>query len=274
MLEQYAVIGNPVGHSKSPRIHAEFARQTRQELQYRALEAPIQGFNAVVDQFIAEGGRGFNITLPFKEHAFRRADRLSERAQRAAAINTIAVGKDGLLYGDNTDGAGLVRDLTRNHLVDLRGKRVLILGAGGAVRGVLAPLLAEQPYSVSIANRTEHKAMLLAEDFSDLGRVQAISLALLGKMKFDWIINGTSASLQGQLPALPTGLLVEGGGAYDMMYSAQPTPFMHWAKAQRASLVLDGLGMLVEQAAESFYLWRGVRPNTTPVMALIRQLLV
>lgn len=268
-MERYCVFGNPVAHSKSPRIHREFARLTAQSLSYTAELAPLDGFAATVRHFFAEGGRGCNVTVPFKEQAWQLAEVRSVRAEKAGAVNTLLCGKDGRLYGDNTDGVGLVRDLARA-AVSIRQQRVLVLGAGGAVRGVLGPLLAEQPARLVIANRTREKAQQLADLFSDEGAVSACSYDELMGQSFDLVINGTSASLQGELPPLPVGVFAVGSHAYDMMYGAEPTVFLRWARQQGAE-TRDGLGMLVEQAAEAFFLWRQLRPDTTEVLARLRQ---
>lgn len=270
MTDRYAVFGNPIAHSKSPHIHGLFAAQTQQALTYEALLMPLEGFAEAARAFFVEGC-GANVTVPFKEEAFALADELSERARRAGAVNTLQRLADGRLLGDNTDGAGLLRDLTVNAGLSIRGQRVLLLGAGGAVRGVLAPLLAEQPACVVIANRTFAKADALAALFADVGNVQACAFdALAGP--FDLIINGTSASLAGDLPPLPAGVIQAGHTlCYDMMYGKEPTAFNRWAAAHGAARTLDGLGMLVEQAAEAFTLWRGVRPDSAPVLAALRQ---
>ena len=269
-MDHYAVFGNPIGHSKSPLIHRLFAAQTGQALSYEPLLAPLEDFPRFARAFFAEG-LGANVTVPFKEQAFRLADSLSARARRAGAVNTLKKLEDGSLLGDNTDGAGLVRDLTVNAGFDLRGKRILLLGAGGAVRGVLEPFLAEQPASLVIANRTVEKAEQLASEFADLGPVAASG--------FDWIdapvdliVNGTSASLAGELPPIAASLIAPGHTlCYDMMYGKEPTAFNRWAAEQGAAHTLDGLGMLVEQAAEAFQLWRGVRPDSAPVLAELRR---
>ncbi len=268
--DAYAVMGNPIGHSKSPQIHAQFAAQTKQRLEYTAILVDRGGFAQAVGNFGANGGKGLNVTVPFKEEAWALADERSARAERAGAVNTLMLRDGGRVYGDNTDGVGLVRDLTLNHGAVLAGKRILVLGAGGAVRGVLAPLLAEAPCALFIANRTAEKAHALADLFADLGAVSGGGYERLGGQPYDVVINGTAASLAGELPPLPDGLLAEGAFCYDMMYGAAPTPFMQWATAQGAAQAVDGLGMLVEQAAESFTLWRGVRPETAPVIAKLR----
>jgi shikimate dehydrogenase len=270
MTDRYCVVGNPVGHSKSPAIHAAFAEQTGQVLSYEAQLFELAEFAGQAAAFFKQGGKGLNITVPFKLDACEFADVLSDRAQRAGSVNTLLVGADHKIYGDNTDGVGLVRDIQHNHGGRLAGKRLLVLGAGGAVRGVLAMLLAEQPRALVIANRTEQKAHDLAAEFADLGAVSASSFqALMGP--FDLIINGTAASLQGDLPPLADGLLAPGAWCYDMMYGADETPFNGWARAQGAAKTMDGLGMLVEQAAESFFIWRQVRPDTGSVIELLRQ---
>lgn len=270
MTDRYCVFGHPVAHSKSPAIHAAFAEQTGEAIAYTAIEAPLDDFAGAWRRFVAEGGRGANVTVPFKEEAFRLCDTLSQRARRAGAVNTLILGGNGQTYGDTTDGIGLVRDLKR-HGVRLAGARVLVLGAGGAVRGVLEPLLAEAPGSLLVANRTAEKAVRLAADFEDLGEIAGGGFdAVAGP--FDLVINGTSASLAGDLPPLPDGLFAKGATAYDMMYGAEPTVFLRWA-AERGARPLDGLGMLVEQAAESFFQWRGRRPETAPVLARLRQAL-
>lgn len=270
MTDRYCVLGNPVAHSRSPAIHAQFAAQCGQDMGYEAVLAPLNGFAVTVAQFIAAGGKGANVTVPFKEEAFRLSTRRSARAERAGAVNTLVFGADEI-FGDNTDGAGLVRDLTVNAGLSLAGKRILLLGAGGAVRGALEPLLAQQPASLVIANRTVEKAERLAELFDDLGPVSASGFDWLSE-PVDLIINATSASLSGDVPPI-AGSLVEPGKTfcYDMMYAKQPTAFCRWATEHGAAMAMDGLGMLVEQAAEAFYLWRGVRPDSAPVLAELRK---
>jgi shikimate dehydrogenase len=263
----YAVIGNPIAHSKSPDIHARFAQQTGQNISYERLLAPLDGFAACVRQFIAEGGRGANVTVPFKLEAFSLSITLSERARAAGAVNTLMF-DDGGVSGDNTDGVGLVRDIVHNAGVPLEGARILLLGAGGASRGVLLPLLEEKPEVIVIANRTEAKAIDLAKAFSISGKVTASEFSKLAG-DFDVIVNATSASLAGDLPPLPESIFSGTTLAYDMMYGAQPTVFMKFA-AQRGARTRDGLGMLVEQAAESFFIWRGVRPATRDVYEALR----
>lgn len=267
MADRYAVFGNPVAHSKSPLIHSAFAEQTGQTLEYATVEAPKDDFTGAWQRFVHEGGRGANVTVPFKGEAYALSATLSHRARRAQAVNTLIVGGNGRTYGDNTDGVGLARDLA-HHGVAVKGKRVLIVGAGGAVRGVLAPLLEEAPSELVIANRTADKAVALAEAFSDAGRVSGGGFEAISGA-FDVVINGSSASLSGDLPPLPETLFAPGATAYDMMYGAEPTVFLRWAEAQGAHPI-DGLGMLVEQAAESFFLWRSVRPDTAAVRATLR----
>lgn len=270
-IDRYAVFGNPIEHSKSPFIHARFAEQTGQQLIYTAERVDIGDFEHAVARFAENNGKGLNITVPFKREAWQLVDTRSERAARAGAVNTIKI-EDSKLYGDNTDGIGLVNDLVRNNNVVLINKRILLMGAGGAARGVLAPLLEQDPALLLIANRTESRARDLAKEFSDLGHVQGCGFdETLTTHQFDVLINATAASLQGELPPLPEGIIADRGTCYDMMYGAEPTPFMQWAERQGATTILDGLGMLVEQAAESFTLWRGVRPETLAVIELLRQ---
>ena len=268
MPDLYAVIGNPVAHSKSPQIHAEFARQTGQNMTYAHLLAPLDGFIATASAFRARGGRGVNVTLPFKGEAFRYATCLSERARAAQAVNTLRF-EDDAIYGDNTDGAGLVNDVTRNLGFAITGQRVLLLGAGGAARGVLKPLLELQPACSVLANRTLSKAQQFAQSFGS--GVEALAYAALAGRQFDFVINATSASLAGALPPLPPGLFADGALAYDMMYGKGETPFLAFARDEGAATLADGLGMLVEQAAESFVVWRGLRPDTAPVLKLLRR---
>lgn len=272
-IDRYAVFGNPIAHSKSPQIHTLFARQTKQSLVYTAELAEIGHFDRDVNHFISNNGKGLNVTVPFKEEAWALANAHSDRARRASAVNTLLVQADGSLYGDTTDGVGLVRDLVQNHDIRIWGKDVLIIGAGGAVRGVLEALLEQQPKSLLITNRTKAKAVQLARDFADLGNIAGCGLDEINRADFDIVINGTSASLQGELPPLPSTIFRKHSCSYDMMYSAQATPFMRWSMENGAEKVFDGLGMLVEQAAESFYIWRHVRPETKPVIQQIRSLL-
>ncbi len=274
-IDNYAVMGNPIKHSKSPQIHSLFAEQTQQSIHYTAIQVDTGGFKQAVGNFAAHKGKGLNITVPFKEEAWALVDERSERAERAGAINTIKFLKGGKLYGDNTDGVGLVNDLKNNYKIKMAGKRVLLMGAGGAARGVLAPLLNEKPASIVVVNRTQSKAKELAAHFSDLGNITGcgydnLARGISDSQQFDIIINATAASLHGELPPLPDKLVSTEGCCYDMMYGQQ-TPFMQWAAQQGVTTITDGLGMLVEQAAESFYIWRDVRPNTNNVLDILRQ---
>jgi shikimate dehydrogenase len=266
MTDAYAVFGNPIAHSKSPLIHAAFASQTGQDIRYTAQLAPLDGFRETVLAFRDAGGRGANVTVPFKEQAFALSARRSERAEMAGAVNTLSfAGAD--ILGDNTDGAGLVRDLAGNLAVGLAGRRILLMGAGGAARGVILPLLEQAPESLFIANRTSDKASALAKGFARHGEISGGGYdALPGP--FDVVINATAASLAGELPPLPATVFAGDALAYDMMYG-RDTPFLAFARA-RGARTADGLGMLVEQAAEAFFLWRGVRPETRPVIAMLR----
>ena len=270
MTDRYAVIGNPVAHSKSPQIHAAFARASGQDISYERLLAPLDGFAAAVRDFAAAGGRGLNVTVPFKQEAFALAATLTDRARVAGAVNTLRFDPGGPL-GDNTDGVGVTRDLVANVGATLRDRDVVILGAGGATRGIVAPLLAECPRTLTIANRTVETAYALAADFAALADVRAASAAALEGRRFDVVIHATSAGVRGEdTPAWPAGLFAPGALAYDLAYADGPTPFLRWAEAQGATRRVDGLGMLVEQAAESFLLWRGVRPDTRAVLARLR----
>ncbi len=270
MTDRYAVMGNPIAHSKSPQIHTAFANQTGQDIHYEALLVPIDGFSARAQQFFGGGGKGLNVTVPFKLQAWQLADQHTERALQAGSVNTLMMTNQSQLLGENTDGLGLVNDMLKNHGGQIDGKRVLVLGAGGAVRGVLGPILEQQPKTLVIANRTLAKAVQLAELFQGSTIVEGCGFDALAGQQFDLVINGTAASLQGELPPLPEHLLAVNAWCYDMMYSAADTVFCQWAKEQGAAKALDGLGMLVEQAAESFYLWRGVRPKTQSVIEQIR----
>jgi len=267
--DRYAVFGSPIKHSKSPRIHRLFAEQTGQALSYDAEEVTAEAFPVAVEAFFAAGGKGLNCTVPLKELAYRFADARTERAERSKAVNTLALQRDSGILGDNTDGCGLVRDLLENHQVLVAGKNILILGAGGASRGIIGPILAQAPTRLVIANRTAEKALLLADEFDSLGDISGCGFADLAHAQFDLILNATSASLSGQLPPLPDHLLADGGSCYDLAYGNEPTAFVRWGLEHGARLSLDGLGMLVEQAAEAFYIWRGVRPQTRPVIDLL-----
>jgi len=270
MTDRYAVIGNPIAHSKSPEIHAAFARQTGQDMRYERILGPLDGFAAAVDAFRAAGGKGLNVTLPFKVEAFAYAGERTARAEAAGAVNTLKFDGDRVL-GDNTDGAGLVRDLEVNLGVALEGRRVLLLGAGGAAQGVVLPLLLHGVRQLAIANRTASKAVAVADRFAVHGPVRGCGFDALSGQQFDVVINATSASIAGDTPPLPAGIYAAGATAYDMMYGREATPFMRQARERGAKRVSDGLGMLVEQAAESFLLWRGVRPDTATVLRTLRQ---
>jgi shikimate dehydrogenase len=270
MADRYAVIGNPIEHSKSPLIHAAFARQTGEDVAYTRLLGRLDAFEQDVHDFFGNGGKGLNVTVPFKEQAWRMVSERSPRAEVAGAVNTLILLDDGRLRGDNTDGVGLVRDLSVNHGCPLGGSKVLLLGAGGASRGVVRPLLESGIAHLTIANRTASKALALANDLAELGPVSGCGFDELQQQSFDVIINGTSAGLHGEVPPIPDGCLKPGGWSYDMMYGSEPTAFVRWGLAHAATQALDGLGMLVEQAAESFYLWRGVRPQTASVIQSLR----
>jgi len=265
----YGLIGHPVEHSRSPLIHCLFAEQTAQSIEYVLIDAPAGRFRSEVDRFRARGGLGLNVTLPYKLDAQRLCSRLTQRAAQAGAVNTLAW-QDGGLLGDNTDGDGLVRDLGDNLGLRLRGSRILLIGAGGAARGAIGSLLRAEPAELSIANRTPDRALSLAAEFSASGPVRAHAFEAL-EGGFDIIINATSASLSDDVPAIPASTVGPTTFCYDMMYASRPTAFMRWAKAAGAAGSADGLGMLVEQAAESFLLWRGVRPDTGPVLDEVRR---
>ncbi|MDR2878272.1 MAG: shikimate dehydrogenase [Chromatiales bacterium] len=270
--DRYAVMGNPVSHSLSPRIHTEFARRARQRLEYTAIQVDEGGFAQAVGNFQGAGGKGLNITVPFKQPAFALAERLSERAERARAVNTLRFDA-GTIYGDNTDGAGLVRDLCVNLGLNITGRRVLLLGAGGAARGAIAPLLDLHPATLVVANRHVDRARELRSDFARADALRAGGFDDLEGEAFDLLINATSASLHGEALKLPASLLASGAWCYDMMYAAEPTPFLKWAAVYGAAGTSDGLGMLVEQAAESFAWWRGVRPDTSGMVRSLREYL-
>ena len=274
MTERYAVIGNPVAHSQSPFIHAEFARAENLSIRYERLHAATDRFVDVVSAFEKTGGCGLNVTLPFKGDAYRYAKELSDRARAAEAVNTLTF-RDGKVSGDNTDGVGLVRDIVDNLDFPLRDRSVLILGAGGAVRGVLGPILEEKPSAVTIANRTVIKAEALAHHFEELGfgTCEAVGYDALEGRHFDIVINGTSTSLHNELPPIPHGIFTTRSLAYDMVYSSGLTMFLQRAQSENAGMLADGLGMLVEQAAESFFIWHGVKPETRKVTNMLRELL-
>lgn len=269
--DHYAVIGHPIDHSRSPHIHAAFAAQTAQAMTYGRLAAAAEAFPDTARAFFRDGGRGLNVTLPFKQQAATFAHRTSERAQAAGAVNTLARQADDTIIGDNTDGIGLVRALTDHLGLTLADKRILILGAGGAVRGVAAPLLDTRPGHLVIANRTPDKAETIAERFGQAGPVSACALAnAAANGPFDVVINAISAGLQGQMPALPGQLFATDAAAYDMIYADEATPFLRWAARQGITRYRDGFGMLVEQAAASFDIWRNQRPQTGVVIEQLR----
>ena len=276
-MDHYVVIGNPVSHSKSPFIHRCFADQTGQSMEYRTMLVERGNFAHDARAFFADGGKGANVTVPFKEEAFSLVKRLTPEAATAGAVNTLYLDNEQNICGHNTDGLGLVRDVCTNQAGSLTGKRILILGAGGSTRGMLHPFIEQQPAGICIANRTVEKAETLARDFNQVARENQVSVltgcgfdALAGE-QFDWIFNATSASLHGDLPPLPAGLVTSQTWCYDLMYAKEPTLFCTWAMEQGAARIMDGLGMLVEQAAESFQLWRGVRPETGPVLAKLSE---
>lgn len=267
---RYAVLGNPISHSKSPRIHALFAEQTGRRIEYVAIQVDLGGFAQAVEHFVATGGKGLNVTVPFKQDAWKLVDERTPRAARAKAVNTIVVQASSRLLGDNTDGVGLVRDLTNNHGLSLAGTRLLLLGAGGAARGVIEPLLQAGVGEIVIVNRTADKAYTLAADFQDAGTIRGGGWNAFGAAPFDIIVNATAASLQGEALALPAHILKPGAFCYDMMYGPIPTAFLTWAQ-QHGTRRADGLGMLVEQAAEAFRSWHGVHPATQPVIEGLRR---
>jgi shikimate dehydrogenase len=271
MMDKYCVFGNPIAHSKSPEIHAAYAAQTGQQLVYEKRLAPLDGFAEAVRGFIAEGGKGANVTVPFKLEAHKLATSLTMRAQAAGAVNTLVFGADGSITGDNTDGAGLVADIVQNAGVPIAGKRVLLLGAGGAARGVVLPILEHRPAALLIANRTVATAEALVAQFGALAAPGVLAACAYAEVQgaFDIIINATSASLSADLPPVPPSAFAPGALALDMMYGAQPTVFMQFA-ASHGATARDGLGMLVEQAAEAFQAWRGVRPRTGEVLQQLR----
>ena len=266
-MYKLAVFGNPINHSLSPIIHTQFAKQTGVKISYEKILAPVDGFISSATDFINSGTNGFNITVPFKLDAFKLATKLTLNAKTAKAVNTIKVDGDKLI-GENTDGIGLVNDLTNNLNIDLKGKIILVLGAGGATQGILLPLLNQQPRRVMIANRTAIKALKLKHDFAKYGKTCGFGLEKIKHDPVDIIINATSASLDGKMPDIAKGC-ANGAICYDLMYGQQ-TPFMNWSKANNAKIAVDGLGMLVEQAAISFEFWTGKKPNTKSVIDNLR----
>jgi len=264
--DRYAVFGDPINHSKSPRIHQLFAKQTQQLLSYHAQQVSAEQFTHCVNRFFEEGGKGINCTVPLKELAWHYAQQKTARAQLAKAVNTLALQADGSILGDNTDGCGLITDLTSNYSITLVGQKILVLGAGGASRGIIAPLLEQMPEQLVIANRTIEKAINLASEFASIAAIQGCGFDQLSGKTFDLIINATSASLNNQLPLLSKNLMTKETICYDLSYSNQATAFVRWGQENNARKSLDGLGMLVEQAADAFYLWRGIRPETTGII--------
>jgi shikimate dehydrogenase len=269
--DQYGLVGHPIAHSWSPFIHGMFAKAAAQNLVYRLFDIHPDDFRRETLRLLTGGVRGLNVTLPHKQAAAELVNELTPRAARAQAVNTIAFFEDTTLLGDNTDGVGLTCDLERNLQIDLADKRVLILGAGGAARGVIAPLCERDLRSLTVANRTPFKARKIAAEFADVGQIQGCTFAELEGPPFDLIINATAASLQGVMPELPDGLVDEETVCYDMAYGRGHTPFTRWASSLNARRISKGWGMLVEQAAESFLLWRGIRPSTAPVLAALAQ---
>jgi shikimate dehydrogenase len=267
MTDRYGVIGHPIAHSKSPVIHRLFAEKTGQDLSYEAIDIPPEELASRVRQLFADGYRGLNVTVPHKTAVLKLASRLTSRAELAGAVNTLIMYPDGAVGGDNTDGAGLVTDLRQNLRTRLAGTRILILGAGGATRGIIPALFDTNPREIMIANRTLDRAQVLASDFRMLGRILVCQFPELGGQRFDLVINATSAGLKGEIPPFPASIVGPETLCYDLSYSMQDTPFVSWAKEHGAGRVAQGWGMLVEQAAESFYAWRGVRPDTRPVIA-------
>ena len=268
----YAVVGNPVSHSLSPQIHAQFATQTNQLIQYQAIEIAEDNFEQGLFDLQQQNFKGINVTVPFKRKAWELSDELSPRARDAGAVNTLIFQEDGNISGDNTDGVGLTRDLARNLRILMRQRKILILGAGGAVRGVLGPILAQGPRNLTIANRSLDKAEDLAADFSGLGKIDVSAYPDLGREHFDLIINATAAGLSDEVPPIPDGVLGANSVCYDMMYKLdKTTAFVDWALSRGAVDAHDGLGMLVEQAAESFFIWRGIRVDTAEVLESLRQ---
>lgn len=272
MTDRYAIIGNPIAQAKSPALQMAFARQSGQDMEYGAILGELDGFAAAVRQFQREGGKGMNITMPFKLDAFALADELTERGRAAGAINMFTLRTDGSILGDNTDGFGITRDITHNLGRSFSGQRVLILGAGGAVRGTLLPFLAEKPAEIFIANRTASKAVELASEFnSHAGNTRLAGGGFADITgRFDIVINGSASSMTGEVPPLPAGVWDGNSLAYDMAYKKEPTAFVLAARAAGVGQATDGLGMVVEQGAECFFLWRGIRPDTAPVIRELR----
>ena len=268
-IDSYAVFGHPIEHSKSPLIHKLFAIQTEQQIEYTSQNVPADQFIKTVSSFFEQGGKGLNCTLPLKELAWEYAECKTERAEISKAVNTLAMQSNGTVLGDNTDGHGLIKDLITNNSINLSNIKILVLGAGGASRGIIGPLLEKNPERIVIANRTINKAKNLAEEFNKKGEIYGCGFESLKNQQFDLIINATSASLSSQLPPLPSDLLIKEGNCYDLAYGNEPTTFVRWGIKNNASKSMDGLGMLVEQAAEAFFIWRGINPETKPVIDFI-----
>lgn len=267
--DHYAVFGYPIKHSKSPQIHQLFAEQTHQSLLYSAQEVKPEHFEKAIADFFSNGGKGLNCTLPLKELAWQYAKSNTERANLCKAVNTLVLKERGDILGDNTDGCGFMVDLTQNHSISVKNTRVLVLGAGGATRGILTPLLGHEPDYLLVANRTQQKAYDLAAEFKSSGDIKGCGFADLEHKQFDLIVNATSAGLYDEKIPLPENILADGGVCYDLAYANKPTAFVRWGLEHQARKSLDGLGMLVEQAAEAFFLWRNVRPNTQPVIQIL-----
>ena len=268
--DTYAVFGSPIEHSKSPQIHSLFAEQTGQSIYYTKVLVPVDQFRQYSEAFFKAGGKGLNVTVPFKVEAFHYASALTDRARAAQAVNTLFIRPDKTITGDNTDGIGLIHDLQTNLGWTITDQKILVLGAGGAVRGVLLPLLQCQPQKLVIANRTVEKAQQLAQTFAVYGNIETCRFTDLHEQQFDLVINATSSGLSGDLPALPNSLFNQKSYAYDMVYGDTTTPFLTWARNLGVKNLSDGLGMLVGQAAESFYLWRGIKPDIRPVLQQLR----
>ncbi len=271
MTDRYGVVGHPIGHSWSPFIHGLFARETGQDLTYRLYDFTPEELEPRVRDFFANGGRGLNVTVPHKIAAVDIAGELTSRAAHAGAVNTLALQKDGTILGDNTDGTGLVRDLCDNQGLVIIRRRLLIVGAGGATRGVVAPLLALEPAELVIANRTPERAQGMASAFAELGLTRGVGFADLAGDPFDLVINATSASLSGEVPSIPASVIGPETVCYDMAYGKTDTPFMTWALQQGCARAIQGWGMLVEQAAESFRVWRGIKPSTASVLTALKE---
>ncbi|MDH3977608.1 MAG: shikimate dehydrogenase [Gammaproteobacteria bacterium] len=269
MPDRYGVIGHPIAHSKSPVIHQQFAKQTHQSMTYEAFDIRPADLASQLNTLVDDGVKGLNVTVPHKNAVVDLIDEWTDRARQAGAVNTISIDDNGRMSGDNTDGVGLQRDLTENLTVQLAGRRILILGAGGATQGIVPALLEREPEQLCIANRTPEKAIALAKQFKDLGDINAIGFTALNDQTFDLIINATSAGLAGEVPPFPPSLIHKHVVCYDLSYSMSDTPFCLWAKNNGGEQVYQGWGMLIEQAAESFFIWRDVQPETEPLRAML-----